>query len=146
MHNIITAIVAQPCIPANVARQIGRAVAAGFSNAPAAVFAGLAAQGVTPQLLCFGNGFGIAYETAPPLERPAIANAFTNAVTEATSQGNAAVVAAAVPKTSATAIYRGSAQPAPAAELPPAAEPLGVVSAPPPAGSLTASTPGFAGP
>jgi hypothetical protein len=61
VHNILTALVTQPCAPATVAQTITAAVSQGFADAPAAVFASLSGQGVSPQLTCLGNGFGIAW-------------------------------------------------------------------------------------
>lgn len=64
MQRIINEVVAQPCVPATLAAEINTALAGGFNDAVSAVYSALAAQGVTPQLLCFGNAFGIAFHTA----------------------------------------------------------------------------------
>ena len=64
VHSILTALVAQPCVPATVAQDVTSAVSQGFADAPASVFASLSGQGVSPQLTCLGNGFGIAWLTA----------------------------------------------------------------------------------
>ena len=64
VHGILTALVQQPCVPADVAKTITAAVSQGHTDAACAVFASLSGQGVSPQLTCLGNGFGIAWLNA----------------------------------------------------------------------------------
>ena len=68
MHSILTALVQQPCVPAAVAQTITSAVSQGHADAPAAVFASLSGQGVSPQLTCLGNAFGVAWLKAVRLK------------------------------------------------------------------------------
>lgn len=64
VHAILTALVQQPCVPADVAQAITAAISHGHADAASAVFASLSGQGVSPQLTCLGNGFGIAWLNA----------------------------------------------------------------------------------
>ena len=77
VHSILTALVQQPCVPADVAQAITSAVSQGHADAASAVFASLSGQGISPQLACLGNGFGIAWLHAVRCECPQICHVRT---------------------------------------------------------------------